>query len=141
MDKLYELKKKQKREIDELGTYWRGSRNIEDSWCFTQDNGEVMHPSTPRQKLVRVLKAYNKSCNNDEDMLPVISFHELRHTSASILIAQGMEVTAVAKRLGHADASTTLRVYAHSFEERDRTASDMLENVLIKREQDNEGVN
>ena len=83
----------------------------------------------------------DKSCENVEDTLPVISFHELRHTSASILIAQGMEVTAVAKRLGHADASTTLRVYAHSFEERDRTASDMLENVLIKREQDNEGVN
>ncbi len=74
-------------------------------------------------------------------MLPVISFHELRHTSASILIAQGMEVTAVAKRLGHADASTTLRVYAHSFEERDRTASDMLENVLLKGDQLNKNAN
>ena len=59
-------------------------------------------------------------------------------TSASLLIAQGMEVTAVAKRLGHADASTTLRVYAHSFEERDRTASDMLEDMLIKKTMDSD---
>ena len=132
MDKLRALKDEQKQEIEELGTAWKGSRDIDDSWCFTQEDGNVMHPATPRSKLVRILKAYNLTCEKEEDKLPVISFHELRHTSASILIAQGMETTAVAKRLGHADASTTLRVYAHSFEERDKTASDTLESVLIK---------
>ena len=138
IDKLARLKEEQQKEIENLGTYWVGSRDIEENWCFTQANGMVMHPATPRQKMQRIIRAYNRTVNAEDEKLPVITFHELRHTSASLLIAQGMEVTAVAKRLGHADASTTLRVYAHSFEERDRTASDMLEDMLIKKTMDSD---
>jgi integrase len=49
-----------------------------------------------------------------------IRFHDLRHMSASLLIGAGTDVRTVAGRLGHADASTTLRIYAHAFEARDR---------------------
>jgi integrase len=50
------------------------------------------------------------------DMLPIperIRFHDLRHTHASGLIAAGSSIKAVSRRLGHADVSITLRVYAH----------------------------
>jgi integrase len=43
--------------------------------------------------------------------------HELRHTCASLLVAQGASVLAVARQLGHADPSVTLRVYADLFDE------------------------
>lgn len=44
---------------------------------------------------------------------PRSGWHDLRHFHASMLIAGGMSPTAVASRLGHKDASETLRTYAH----------------------------
>ena len=44
-----------------------------------------------------------------------MTFHALRHTFASILIAQGRDPVFVADQLGHADPSITLRTYAHLF--------------------------
>jgi integrase len=41
--------------------------------------------------------------------------HDCRHTFASILVAQGLDVVFVSRQLGHADPSTTLRVYADLF--------------------------
>ena len=49
--------------------------------------------------------------------------HALRHFSATELIAQGHDVRTVAGRLGHADASITLRVYSHVLPERDKEAA------------------
>ena len=47
-------------------------------------------------------------------------FHALRHFMGTQAIANGYDVVTVAKRLGHADATTTLKVYAHALEARDR---------------------
>jgi integrase len=45
--------------------------------------------------------------------LPVVRFHDLRHTHATLLISRGCSLKAVSRRLGHANVSLTLRVYAH----------------------------
>jgi integrase len=52
----------------------------------------------------------------EEAEIPHTTLHELRHTFASILIGQGMDVTFVADQLGHADPAITLRVYAKLFD-------------------------
>jgi integrase len=52
----------------------------------------------------------------EEARIPHTTLHELRHTFASILIGQGMDVTFVADQLGHADPAITLRVYAKLFD-------------------------
>lgn len=57
-------------------------------------------------------------------------FHDLRHLSATEMVGQGMDPRTVASRLGHADPSVTLRVYAHALEERDRDAAEGLGRVL-----------
>ena len=57
-------------------------------------------------------------------------FHDLRHMSASLLIGAGTDVRTVAGRLGHAGASTTVRIYAHAFEVRDRQAAEVLGALL-----------
>ncbi|MGH9919557.1 MAG: tyrosine-type recombinase/integrase [Nitrososphaerales archaeon] len=54
----------------------------------------------------------------------------LRHFSAPELIAGGHDVRTVAGRLGHADASITLRVYSHVLPERDRQAAAALGRAL-----------
>ena len=52
-----------------------------------------------------------------------ITVHSLRHSHASWLINNGVNILAVSKRLGHKDVSTTLRVYTHLLEQTD---NDML---------------
>lgn len=47
--------------------------------------------------------------------MPEITFHGLRHTHASQLIASGVDIVTISKRLGHAKPSVTLAVYAHMF--------------------------
>jgi integrase len=58
-------------------------------------------------------------------------FHELRHFSATTAIAGGADVRTVAGRLGHADPSVTLRVYAHALEARDRELAGFLGAAVL----------
>jgi integrase len=55
-----------------------------------------------------------------------VSLHTLQHFSASVLVASGRDVRTIAGRLGHADATTTLRVYSHMIEGRHRDAAEFL---------------
>ena len=56
--------------------------------------------------------------------------HDLRHWSASVAIAAGHDVKAVADRLGHANAAMTMRVYAHAFAASDRAVADSVGAAL-----------
>lgn len=56
--------------------------------------------------------------------------HALRHFSATELIAGGTNVRTVAGRLGHANAATTLRIYAHALPEKDREAAEFMGRAL-----------
>jgi len=55
--------------------------------------------------------------------------HALRHTHASALIAGGIDVVTVSRRLGHSNPTITLGVYAHLFRETDSSAA-AIEKVL-----------
>jgi len=58
--------------------------------------------------------------------LPRLTFHELRHSCASLLAAQGIPAHEIARLLGHADARLTMNVYTHGYDEgRQRVASAM----------------
>ena len=59
-----------------------------------------------------------------------LKFHELRHTQATLLLAQGVDVKTVQNRMGHANASITLNWYAHAVPENDRAAADLLGKML-----------
>ena len=123
-ERLEQLHKSQNAFIAQVGDYWQG-----DNWIFTQDKGRMMSYSTPYQALQDAINRYNKDRPADEQ-LPLIPFHGLRHTSATLLIASQQDVTTVSKRLGHAQTSTTMNIYAHALQESDRKAADALENML-----------
>ena len=76
---------------------------------------------------------YNESCEREEDKLPLIRLHDLRHTSATILLSEGVDIETVSHRLGHKKCSVTLDVYGHWMEDNDRKASEKLEEVFQKR--------
>lgn len=58
-----------------------------------------------------------------------IRFHDLRHTHATLLLSQGIDIKTIANRLGHSNISTTLNTYAHVLDELDRSATDALEKI------------
>ena len=91
-----------------------------------------MDVSTPTHKFKENLKLYNDT-HELEDQLPDISLHELRHTSATLLLANGTDIETVSHRLGHSKASTTLDVYGHAMKKMDSKASDTLESILSGR--------
>ncbi|MEG2533639.1 MAG: tyrosine-type recombinase/integrase [Gordonibacter sp.] len=62
-----------------------------------------------------------------------LKFHELRHTQATQLLANGVDVKTVQTRMGHANASITLNWYSHAVPENDRKAADMLGRLLADR--------
>ena len=53
------------------------------------------------------------------------TFHSLRHTHASTLIAAGLDVLTISRRLGHGSPAITLNVYGHLFKTDDRAAAIM----------------
>lgn len=61
-----------------------------------------------------------------------VRLHDLRHFSATRLLAAGVPVRTVSGRLGHANATTTLGVYAHFIEASEREAADALGMELTR---------
>ena len=111
---------------------WRAVQNADrlrlaEDWqsnaVFTQWNGARMHPDTPTRWFAKFLQRHG---------LPHIRLHDLRHTGASLLIAGGMDIETVKKRLGHAKASTTMDIYGHAYAKNDKKAADMLREILEK---------
>jgi integrase len=64
--------------------------------------------------------------------LPAASFHSLRHSHASLLISSKLDPVSVARRIGHASASTTMRIYAHLWKESDDLAANAIDAALGK---------
>ena len=62
--------------------------------------------------------------------LPQVTFHALRHSHASALIAAGIDVVKVSRRLGHSSPVVTLATYAHLFGDEDSGAAAAMEKVL-----------
>lgn len=62
--------------------------------------------------------------------LPRVSFHALRHTHASALIAAGRDVVSISRRLGHGSPAVTLRIYAHLFNARDEQAAETIDTLM-----------
>ncbi len=108
-----------------LGTYWKG-----ENYLFIQNDGQQMDISTPNKVFKKVIRIYNET---HEDKLPEITLHGLRHTSATLLISQNVDVKTVSNRLGHSETSTTMDIYAHALQKQDALAAETLENLLTQK--------
>ena len=90
-------------------------------FCFTQDNGKMMNPQAPTSYLTQFGKKYN---------LPGIHPHALRHTMATLSIANGADIVSISEKLGHSEPSITLNVYSHANEEAQRRANEVLAEAI-----------
>jgi integrase len=62
--------------------------------------------------------------------LPSIRFHDLRHSAATLALANGVDVAVVARRLGHSTPSTTLNIYRHVMPSEDKAAAGIMSQVM-----------
>lgn len=99
------------------GELWTNSDRL-----FVQADGKPMHPSTISKWFVKYVGQIG---------LPVINFHGLRHTNASLLVAQNIDIAVISARLGHAQISTTLDFYVHPLLSHNRKAGYALETLLL----------
>lgn len=99
------------------GELWTNSDRL-----FVQVDGKPMHPSTISKWFVKYVGQIG---------LPVINFHGLRHTNASLIVAQNIDIAVISARLGHAQISTTLDFYVHPLLSHNRKAGYALENLLL----------
>ena len=70
-------------------------------------------------------RAAVKACH-----LPKITFHGLRHSHASALIRQGVDIVTVSHRLGHQNPALTLSTYSHLFSDDDSVVVEKFDALL-----------
>ncbi|SFU03259.1 Site-specific recombinase XerD [Geodermatophilus amargosae] len=91
-------------------------------------DGTHLHPERfSRRFTAQVLRARKAP---GEDQVPAIRLHDLRHTHATLLLADGVPVKVVSERLGHASATITLTVYQHVHPGMGRQAADRFAALL-----------
>jgi integrase len=75
-----------------------------------------------------VVRHFQAICRKAE--LPVIRFHDLRHSAVVLLDAAGVDVAVTSRMLGHSTITTTHNTYRHVFEKAQRQAAISLDRVL-----------
>lgn len=103
-----------------LGDLWTAGNRL-----FTNTDGGLIHPNTPYGWLKRF-------CSQTGQRF--LGVHTFRHLSASLLIESGADVRTVSAMLGHSQSSTTLNIYAHSFDEAKARAGEAVGELLNKRQ-------
>ncbi len=98
-----------------------GSEYIDTDYIFTWPNGKPYAPDSVTRGFQRVLK------NNG---LPKMRFHDLRHSTASILYDIGWDLKDIQTWLGHADIETTGNIYTHISKLRKQTMANNIEHLF-----------
>jgi integrase len=117
-DAVAMLREHRKRQIELRLALGQGGQPV---LVFSTVEGELLSPDN-------LSRDWRRVC--DARKLSHISFHALRHCHASLLLAAGVPVLTVSRRLGHAKASQTLDTYAHLLPGADADAAKAIEGVL-----------
>lgn len=120
------------RKLD-MGDSWAGNGNL-----FVQSDGSLMGQNTTYQHFVKHLKRHNQwvkdypqqAKSQGLEELPIIPLHGLRHSCATLLNYLEVNIVDISKYLGHANCSTTMDIYAHSFEAQKQAACNKLNEFI-----------
>ena len=75
-----------------------------DGYVFVNELGERMRPNYLTEYFPKFIQKHG---------MPKMRFHDLRHSCASLLLANGVPLKQIQEWLGHSDFSTTANIYAH----------------------------
>ncbi|MFJ8041362.1 tyrosine-type recombinase/integrase [Kitasatospora sp. NPDC096147] len=113
---LEQHRDQQRQEREAAGTGWKDS-----GYVFTRPNGAPIEGATLTRHFTALLRRAR---------LRRIRFHDLRHSAATLLLEQGVELVVIKELLGHAHIGVTATVYAHVRLRLQRDAIDLLGRAL-----------
>lgn len=108
------------RERDTAKDYWKEHKH---NWIFCNDDGTHFYPTTPTTWWRRF---------TERKKIRYIRLHDLRHTSATLLINQGVHAKIISERLGHADIRITMDTYGQALQVADQAAANKLNDLFTK---------
>jgi integrase len=89
---------------------------------FTTECGKPLHPERVTVLFGRLIVSTG---------LPKLRLHDLRHTSASLMLAAGVHPKVVSERLGHSSVSITLDLYSHVIPGLQAEAAEKLGEMIL----------
>jgi integrase len=117
--------------VAELRAHWKAQQELrlklglgkspDDSLVFANWDGQPRNPDALSKEWANCM---------DQIGMPHITLHSLRHSHASQLIASGLDILTISRRLGHGSATITLAVYGHLFSNTDDRAAAIIETAL-----------
>ncbi|MEC0093433.1 site-specific integrase [Paenibacillus macquariensis] len=90
-------------------------------FVFFNQYGKAFYPESPYLWFRGFLKKHK---------LRYIKFHDLRHTSATLLINKGVHAKIISERLGHANITTTMNIYGHVLARADKEAANTFDQII-----------
>jgi len=106
-------------ELFKLGEAWNAERHV-----FLNEDGTPIHPNRPYIWFTGFLKRHD---------LPKITYHQLRHTNASLLISAGVDVVTLSGRLGHVDKNITLNTYSHIIKSKEALVANRMDDFYSQK--------
>lgn len=97
------------------------TRDEEHFFVFFNQYGRAFYPESPYLWFRGFLTKHK---------LKYIRFHDLRHTSATLLINKGVHAKIISERLGHANITTTMNIYGHVLAKADKEAANKFDQVI-----------
>jgi integrase len=117
--------------VAELRAHWKAQQELrlniglgrspDDSLVFANWDGHPRNPDSLSKEWAGCM---------DQIGMPSITLHALRHSHASQLIASGLDILTISRRLGHGSPTITLSVYGHLFSNTDERAAAIIEAAL-----------
>lgn len=98
-----------------------GNCYIDSDYVFVREDGKLYHPSYPTHTLRKVI---------EKNKMPVIRWHDLRHSCASMLILKGWQMKDISDWLGHSGIGITMNLYTHLDISHKREMSKSIEGIL-----------
>jgi integrase len=100
-----------------------GKQYHKSSFVIVEDDGKQPAPSYASRFFARRIT---------RSKLPRVRFHDLRHTAASLMLLEGVNLKTVSEILGHSGISITADIYSHVIKEAKKQAADSLEKYIKK---------
>jgi site-specific recombinase XerD len=99
-----------------------GIRQTEDNLVCSRADGQPLQPQSLTHQFTRLIRRMND--------LPLVRYHDLRHSHATTLLKNGVHPKIAQERLGHASITTTLDLYSHVTEIIQADAAAQLDTVF-----------
>jgi len=116
---LRDHQRRQQQDRRHWGPAWQDTGLV-----FTREDGSLLSPELVSRRFRHI---------SQQAGLPVIRFHDLRHTSASLALAAGVAMKVVSDRLGHSTTGITADLYTHVSPAVSRDAAEAIAATVRRR--------